>query len=216
MKWSRLSVFDLDHTLVKGNCSFSFCLYLVSKNVLPAYSLLYALYYYVRHHIFGLSLEKLHNHIFQLLLRGRSLPQLEEHVELFVDTYLDKAINASTLLRLRLAQHLGHYTLILSNSPSFLVAAFAKCLGVDDWKATRYGVDQEKNLSHIDFILQGKEKADYVNELACRLHISKEDVTAYSDSYLDLPFLLTAGTPVVVNPDRKLRKYSESHDWTVL
>lgn len=216
MKWSRLSVFDLDHTLVKGNCSFGFCLYLVSKNVLPAYSLLYALFYYLRHHFFGLSLEKLHNHVFQLLLRGRSLPQLEAHVELFVDRYLDRAINASTLLRLRLAQHLGHYTLILSNSPSFLVAAFAKCLGVDDWKGTRYGVDQEKNLSHIDFILQGKEKADYVNELAFRLHIPKEDVTAYSDSYLDLPFLLTAGTPVVVNPDRKLRKYSESHAWTVL
>jgi phosphoserine phosphatase len=115
-----------------------------------------------------------------------------------------------------LAQHLGHYTLILSNSPSFLVSVFARCFGVDDWKATRYAIDHQENLSHIDVIFQGEEKAKYVNEIASQLHISKEDVTAYSDSYLDLPFLLTAGTPIAVNPDRKLKKYSESHSWTVL
>ncbi len=216
MKWSRLSVFDLDHTLVKGNCSFSFCRYLVSKNVLPRLCMLYAVFCYIRHCLFGLSLEKLHHNVFRFLLRGMSLPLIEQHVESFVTHYLEKAINTSTLLRLRLAQHLGDYTLILSNAPSFLVSAFARCLDVDEWRATRYAVDGEEKLCHIDFILQGQEKADYVKEVVSRLDIEKKDVTAYSDSYLDLPFLLTAGTPIVVNPDRKLRKFSENNQWTVL
>lgn len=174
MKWSRLSVFDLDHTLVKGNSSLGFCRYLVSQNVLPRSSLVYAFIYYIRHHFFGMSLERLHTCIFQLLLYGKSLPLLEEHVDVFVTRYLEKAVNASALLRLRLAQHLGDYTLILSNSPSFLVGAFARCLGVDEWRATRYGVDEAKNLNRIDYIVQGKEKADYVNEVALRLRSKKK------------------------------------------
>ena len=216
MKWLGLSVFDLDHTLVKGNSSFGFCLYLISKGALPFYSLFYALCYYIRHYFFGLSLEQLHKAIFKLVLKGRSLSLLEKYAESFVDFYLDKAINFSTLFRLRLAQHLGHYTLILSNSPSFLVSAFAKRLGVDGCGATRYGVDKNNRLSRIDFILQGEEKAECVNQIASSFQIPKEKVTAYSDSYLDLPFLLTAGTAVVVNPDRKLLKYSKSHAWTIL
>ncbi len=216
MKWSRLSVFDLDHTLVKGNSSLNFCLYLVSKNVLPWFSLSYALIYYIRHCCFGLSLERLHTSIFRVLLRGKSLTLLEEHVDDFAACYLEKAVNASTFLRLRLAQHLGDYTVILSNSPGFLVGAFARSLGVDEWRATQYGVDEKKNLSQIDQILQGQDKADYVNKALSRLEIAKKDVTAYSDSYLDLPFLLSAGNPVVVSPDRKLRKYSCLNQWTVI
>lgn len=216
MKWSRLTVFDLDHTLVTGNSSFNFCLYLVSKNVLPWFSLAYAFIYYIRHHLFGLSLEKLHSRIFRLLLCGKSLSVLEDHVDIFVEKYLAKAVNVSTLLQLRLAQHLGHYTLILSNSPNFLVEAFARSLGVDEWRATQYGTDEHRTLSQIDSILQGEDKANCVNEIASRLEIDKTHVTAYSDSYLDLPFLLSAGNPIVVSPDRKLRKYSCVNQWTVL
>ncbi len=46
-----------------------------------------------------------------------------------------------------------------------------------------------------------------------RLGIDRQQVTAYSDSHLDLPLLLAAGTPVVVNPDRKLRKIAQLNTW---
>ncbi len=92
----------------------------------------------------------------------------------------------------------------------------AQVLGVDEWRATQYAVDKQKNLCHIASIMQGEEKASCVKEIAGKLSIGKEKITAYSDSFLDLPLLLSAGIPVAVNPDRKLRRFSKRHDWFIL
>ena len=40
--------------------------------------------------------------------------------------------------------------------------------------------------------------------------------TAYSDSRTDLPFLEAVGNPVVVNPDRELRRIAVERDWPIL
>ena len=40
--------------------------------------------------------------------------------------------------------------------------------------------------------------------------------TAYSDSHTDLPFLEAVGNPVVVNPDRELRRIAVERDWPIL
>jgi HAD superfamily hydrolase (TIGR01490 family) len=216
MNWSHLTVFDLDRTIVADNCSFDFCRYLVSKKVLPFYSLVFSLFYYIKHLFFGMSLSDLHNKIFKHLLRGKSLEKLEENVGPFLQGYLFSQIYPPVLAELRLAQHLGYYTLILSNSPSFLVERIAQLLGVNEWRATQYAVDKEKNLCHISSIMQGEEKASCVQEIAAKLSIDKEKITAYSDSFLDLPLLMTAGTPIAVNPDRKLRRFSEQHQWFIL
>lgn len=216
MNWSQLIVFDLDRTIVSDNCSFGFCRYLVEKKILPYSSLFYSFFYFIKHHFFGMSLNDLHSKIFELLLRGRPLEKLASNVDPFLQEYLDERFYAPAIAKLRLAQHLGHYTLILSNSPSFLVEKIAQFLGVNEWRATQYAVDKEQNLCHIASIMQGEEKASCVKEIACKLSIRKEKITAYSDSFLDLPLLLEAGTPVAVNPDRKLRRFSEDHDWSIL
>ncbi len=216
MPWSHLTVFDLDRTIVSDNCSFDFCRYLVVKKVLPSYSLLFSLFYYVKHVFFGMSLAQLHDKVFEHLLRGRSLNMIEDNVEPFLQEYLFSRIYPPAVSKLKLAQHLGHYTLILSNSPSFLVGKIAQVLGVNEWRATQYAVDNERKLCHIASIMQGEEKASCVQEIASRLAIGKDKITAYSDSFLDLPFLLTAGTPIAVNPDRKLRRFCVENQWLIL
>lgn len=216
MLWSRLTVFDLDRTIIADNCSFDFCRYLVAKRVLPSISLLYSVFYYFKHVFFGMSLTQLHAKVFERLLRGRSLKIIEENVEPFLREYLSSRIYLPALAQLRLAQHLGHYTLILSNSPSFLVEKIAYILGFNEWRATQYAVDKERNLCHIASIMQGEEKASCVQEVAGKLSIDKDRITAYSDSFLDIPLLLAAGTAIAVNPDRKLRRFSEQHEWPIL
>ncbi len=214
--WDQLVVFDLDHTIVSDNCSLNFCRYLVAKNVLPYSYFFYSFLYYIQHVFFGMSLGDLHRKVFDALLRGRSLDKFEENVIPFLEEYLPSGINPIVMAQLKLAQHLGYYTLILSNSPSFLVEKIAKFLKVNDWRATSYAVDKQRNLCHIASIMQGEEKALCVKEIADRLSIAKDKITAYSDSFLDLPLLLSAGTPVAVNPDRKLRRFSELQNWAIL
>lgn len=211
-----LAVFDLDKTLVVDNCSFAFCRYLVSKKILPFSSLLCASFYYIRHTFLGMGLVDLHNRAFSTLLKGHSLPTLETQVEPFLKEYLPLKAYFPALSQLQLAQQLGHHTLILSNSPSFLVRKIAEHLHVDEWCSTEYAIDKEKNLCHIAFMMQGEEKAFVVKKTAERLSIPVENITAYSDSFFDLPLLLSAGVPVAVNPDLKLRRFAHAHNWSIL
>ena len=62
----------------------------------------------------------------------------------------------------------------------------------------------------------GEGKAAAVRELAAREGIDLAASTAYSDSHTDLPFLEAVGNPVVVNPDRELRRIAAERGWPVL
>jgi HAD superfamily hydrolase (TIGR01490 family) len=59
-------------------------------------------------------------------------------------------------------------------------------------------------------------KAEAVQELAAEEGIDLAVSTAYSDSHTDLPFLEVVGNPVVVNPDRDLRRIARERGWPIL
>jgi HAD superfamily hydrolase (TIGR01490 family) len=62
----------------------------------------------------------------------------------------------------------------------------------------------------------GPGKAAAVRELAGAEGIDLAASTAYSDSHTDLPFLEVVGNPVVVNPDRELRRIARERGWPIL
>ena len=62
----------------------------------------------------------------------------------------------------------------------------------------------------------GESKAAAVRELAEREGIDLGASTAYSDSHTDLPFLEAVGHPIVVNPDRELRRIARERGWPIL
>ena len=54
-----------------------------------------------------------------------------------------------------------------------------------------------------------------MRELAARESFDLGASTAYSDSHSDLPLLEAVGHPVVVNPDRGLRREAERRGWPI-
>jgi HAD superfamily hydrolase (TIGR01490 family) len=62
----------------------------------------------------------------------------------------------------------------------------------------------------------GAGKAIAIRELAAERGYDLGASTAYSDSHTDLPFLEAVGNPVVVNPDRELRRIASERNWPVL
>jgi HAD superfamily hydrolase (TIGR01490 family) len=212
----KLAVFDLDGTLIRGNSSFSFCFYLVKKGVLPRSAMLSAFWNYFSFYCGRRTLLELHTKIFDAFLRGLKLAVLEEHVESFLQQFLMPSCYAPAIESLRAAQHLGYYTFILSNAPSFLVKAIAHHFCVDGWRATEYAIDEEKKLSHIASIMQGENKAISASDLANQLGVELSDVIAHTDSHLDLPLLEIAGEAVGVNPDRILRKACKRFNWKMI
>lgn len=171
---------------------------------------------YGLHKLRVISMEKMQQKIFTRLFMGRSYNEMELFAKKFVNRDFEALLYHPAVQCLKTAQENGHYTVILSSSPSFLVELFACRFNVDAWDGTRYELDKEQRFSTISHLIEGKDKAKYLKKMAQRLGLKIQQTTAYSDSVLDIDFLASAGTAVGVNPDKELRKVCEQREWQIL
>lgn len=208
--------FDLDKTLVRGNCSYLFGRYLHRNGHLPPFSALFCVGCYALHKTGLLSLEKLHLHIFRKIFLGKSAQRYKELAVQFFDQACPGVIYEPAFNRLLEAKQNGHYTAILSSSPDFMVAHFAKKFQVDFHTGTPYLID-EKGLFHsVGHVVNGDLKKKIAEEIARKQAIPLEKHHFYTDSILDLPLMQSVGKPVAVNPDKQLRMLSQSQQWEIL
>lgn len=215
-KYRNISAFDLDHTLLTVNSSFKFGQYLYQQRVINFSSMLHLVSCYAAHKAGILSIPTLHNKIFSRLFLGLSTNLIQAHAKTFFDLNFENLLYVPAYESLQKAIKDNHYAIILSSSPSFLVEVAANKLGVPNWKASIYANDKENRFSHISYLIQGENKAHHIKNLCDQLEVPKEKVTAYSDSIHDLPFLLSAGRPIGVRPDKKLRAYCLKSQWTII
>lgn len=212
----QISAFDLDYTLLNDNSSFRFGRYLCSSGDLSKAVLLFMAWCQIRH-VFGfLSIAQLHKNGFKICFKGRSSSIVSQWVEKFLASEFKNLLYQPAIDCLRRAQNNGHQVVILSSAPDFIVAPIAKLLGVDLWKATEYAVDKNGLFSHISQLMLGDDKALFIKQLQESNGCDTKDITAYSDSHFDLSFLKAAGTPVGVNPNRKLRAICKQKQWMVI
>lgn len=216
MHSSFLSIFDLDHTLLRVNSSYFFGRFLYQQNQLPFFDMLYVLGCYALHKNGWFSISQVHHLIFHKIFKGRSLSTLQNFVSQFLHIHFEQMLYLPAVERLRMAISKGHHTVVLSSSPQFLVEPIALKLGATEWKSSYYEVNEEGLLNRISYLMEGSEKACYVNLLANKWGFPKEQMEAYSDSILDLPLLKIVGKPVGVLPDRALRKICEKRGWEII
>lgn len=214
--FSKLSVFDVDHTLLSCNSSFRFGVYLYKRSVLPFSSMLYLAFCYARHKLLGLSIFDLHSRIFEAFFKGRSLVHLQQEVGSFLSESLETMLFSPAVARLQKAQSEGHYTFLLSSGPDFLIGPLARHLGVNGFVSTCYQPDATQHLASISDLVDGPRKAEAFTELLKKLSLSKEDTFVYSDSELDLPLFQLAGKPIAVSPTPALRKLCKQNGWEIV
>jgi HAD superfamily phosphoserine phosphatase-like hydrolase len=216
MKPHAISFFDLDHTLLKVNSSFRFGVYLYRRKMFSFLTMLYLTGCYGLHTLGYISIQKLQEKIFKKIFLGRPFLAVESLARSFLEQNFSRMLYLPAIGQLQLAKKEGHYTVILSSSPHFLVSLFAERFGVDEWDATHYAVDSAQHFSAISQFMLGEGKARYVTELAKRLNIPKEKISAYTDSHHDLPFLQSAGVAMGVNPNKRLRALCKQNNWQIL
>ena len=183
---------------------------------MPLSTLFYSVLYYMRHSFGYLSLEEVHKKVFSFHLKGYPLSVLKDEVKQFVASIKERDFYFPALQHFRRAKEMGHHTVLLSSSPSFLVEPLGDLFGFDETFASVYEVDNEGNLCRISAILQGDGKAKILRDLAEKRGVAMENTIAYSDSHLDLHFLQEAGVAVAVNPDGKLRRFSKKMKWLTI
>lgn len=216
MGFIHLDVFDLDKTLLKVNCSYRFGAFLYRSNFFSFGSLLCNLMDYARHKWLGLPLEQLHARSFDRLFKRKKAEKLFYLVDQFLNESLAGMLNPLVFERLKGSLYKGDYVLILSSSPDFLVQEIARRLKVTAAEGTIYEVDSDGKMAKLGHVMDGRNKAKVVVDLAQQLQIPVSEITVYTDSYLDLPLLEIAGKSIGVNPDFRLKKLCKDNDWEII
>jgi HAD superfamily hydrolase (TIGR01490 family) len=110
----------------------------------------------------------------------------------------------------------GERVYVASAALQEVVEEISSRLGFDGAIASQAEVRDGAYTGRLDRRLYGQAKADALVELAIAEGIELSGSTAYSDSYSDVPFLEAVGHPVVVNPDRALRRRAGDSEWPSL
>lgn len=179
----RVTFFDLDHTLIKSNCSALFGFYLYRNHVITFVKAAYLLMFYFLRKCGIISLEKLHQKSFASIFKGKESEVFRALAAKNVQKEFEDQKNLPVVQLLERARAEGE-VYIVSASPDFIVKEYADRFGVTGFYATKYCADENDRFSRVGRIADGEAKWEFAQTVA------KECYTvAYSDDEIDLPLL---------------------------
>jgi putative phosphoserine phosphatase/1-acylglycerol-3-phosphate O-acyltransferase len=98
-----------------------------------------------------------------------------------------------------------------------VVRPLADFLGVEHVVCTRIDFDDGRATGRSSNpVCFGEEKRRQALDFLAAQGVAPDDCSFYSDSIHDLPLLTAVGSPVVVNPDVRLRRYAAKRSWPIL
>ena len=151
-----------------------------------------------------------------ILLRGFSPDEMRELVASAMEPILRPLVYAEPLRLVEQHRERGEPVYIVSATLQEIVEGIAEELGFDGALGTTCEVRDGVYTGHAVRALHAENKASCLRDLAATHGFDLAACTAYSDSHTDLPFLEAVGHPVVVNPDRQLRRIAADRGWPIL
>lgn len=211
-----LAIFDLDETLIHGDCSSLWSEQMVRLGWVDGESFMQRdkelMDAYGRGHLamedyMAFSLEP---------LIGRTPAEIEHLVGPWVEDFIEPIIFSDATKTIAAHRQVGDRILVISASGTHLVKPIAERLGIDEVLAIEldvaHGVYSGKTVGTLTY-REGK-----ITRLLEWLDAEEENLEGasfYSDSRNDLPLLLKVDFPHVVNPDPVLLEQAEKSAWPI-
>jgi HAD superfamily hydrolase (TIGR01490 family) len=151
-----------------------------------------------------------------MILRGFQLAEMETLVRESLEPILKPLVYPEALELLRGHHARGERAFVVSATLQEIIEPLALDLGFDGALGSVCEIESGRYTGRVARACHGAGKATALRELAERERFDLSASTAYSDSASDLPFLEAVGKPVVVNPDKELRRVAEERGWPVL
>jgi HAD superfamily hydrolase (TIGR01490 family) len=152
------------------------------------------------------------------LFRGWQPDEADTAFQWITEHYVLPRLRPAVIARLKEHQQKGDRVILLSGTPSPLLAIIARNLGVEDAVGTPLRIRNGRFTGGSENpVCQGANKV-----LCLESHLGgNEDVQwaeswAYADSLLDLPVLERVGHPVAVCPDPALASLSKDRHWEII
>lgn len=212
-----LAIFDLDETLIHGDCASLWSEHMVRLGWVDGESFLrrdremmeaYSKGEMAMEDYMAFSLEP---------VAGRTLEELAHLVEPWVEDVIEPIIFGDACHCIAEHRKQGDRVLIISASGTHLVGPIAARLGVDEYLAIELEAINGVYTGNTHGVLTYREgKVARLLEWLDQEQENLEDASFYSDSRNDLPLLLKVDHPKAVNPDPVLRAHAEQHGWPIL
>ncbi len=150
-------------------------------------------------------------------LKNLSVKNIEAGVPVFFDRVLRPRLVPELVERVKKHLQNGVEVFLLSGMPEFLLAQYAKELGVSHFwgtkVATKDGIFTGRFEGSFPF---GSTKGEIVKKLAGERGWDLSKSFGYADHRTDLHFLELVGHPVAANPDEKLRQIAKERGWEII
>jgi HAD superfamily hydrolase (TIGR01490 family) len=211
--------FDLDKTVIAKASMVAFGRPLYRAGLLSRRTLLRALWGQVVYLQIGADEQRMlrvRRSVLRLA-KGWDQARVSEIVRETIDEVIEPIVYDEAIELIRAHRDAGRRIVLVSASPTEIVAPLALYLGVHDAIATRAELDDDgRYTGEVEFYSYGPYKVDAMDQLAALHGIDLESSYAYSDSATDLPMLEAVGHPIAVNPDRALLRVARARDWEVV
>ena len=210
----KFIIFDLDDTLLSGDCEREWITFLTSKGLMNDSSA--KLDQFDLDYRRGILDFEEYSTFVQKPIMGLTREELDNLIEEFIQKNIHDLTDNLTKDLLNEASF-ADKVLIASGSHDFLVRGFADFFKIDSSIGTP--VELKNNiftgqLSGEPTFSDGKVRA--VEKWCNSNDIEVKDSIFYSDSINDLPMFEVCGVPVAVNPDEKLKKIAKERAFKVI
>ena len=212
-----LAIFDLDETLIHGDCASLWTQEMVKIGWADGESFIAREQELMRQYAAGtLAMEDYMSFTLSPLV-GRTPEEVAFVVEPFVEDVIEPIFYSDASRTLAAHRAAGDRLLVISASAHFLVSAIAERFGIDEVLAIdleqQHGCYSGKTCGVLTY-REGKvtRLQHWLGEQAESL----EGAFFYSDSRNDLPLLSQVSNPRAVNPDVALRAHAQENGWPIL
>ena len=210
------AVFDVDDSLLDGNAGTIFSWYLYSEKVMRPEMrsrIPRLVYEYARDRLTEQDMVEEGSRCQQ----GLFADAVKAHAHLCFERHLRKRITSGGMRQIRRHLLSGHFVLIASGSPQYIVDEVGRHLRVHAALGTRTRVVDGKATDEIlppVVFREGKRAA--VEAILERMDLDPIQSFLYSDSIADIPLFEAVGNPVVVNPKDPFQAVAERRGWEVV
>lgn len=208
--------FDIDHTLIDGDSAMLMARYLVRKGELRWYDLLGPAYYTVLYRLNLLDIDAVFRR-YQRRVRGRSHEEMQTVSEAWYRECVQPLIFPSMAEKLAEHRERGDVVAFLSSATTYVAEPLARELEVTHLLTNRLLMKEGLLTGEAaQPLCWGPGKTVWARRFAEEHDIDLDRSWFYSDSISDMPVLELVGNPVIVNPDRLLRRQAERRGWPVI
>lgn len=211
----RIALFDLDDTLLDGDCSDLWNQHMIELGWIPDPEAFMAATERMQQEYHQGRLDLARYLTLSLApLRGRCLEAVRQQVHGFVEQALLGRIFAQAREQIAAHRDAADVVAIVSASSHHLVAPIAAALDIEHALAVELASEDGRYTGHTRGVLSFREgKVSRVEQWRRALALGKAPITFYSDSQNDLPLLYHADVAVAVNPDPVLARVATRQGW---